>query len=249
MKSSTKVAGVLVTGFSWVGTSWAPGGWGAPASQLCAGVPGVPPSGALQRPAFYKPELGFTVLNQQTLKEAEFPSQLHFSLVKLSVEDTGILAGSKWTKVEGVQSAVKADQTTYLCPTAADGNTSFWIEVKLGAEHAGTQLWAFKSIPAPRTGISTVKFCTLNVGYVPDEIKDGRSLHKLKTVAQWVPQTFRTCSPGGFSPVLAIVHDNGQGKRRFLAVKMQLGGHHKILMHCDTLPSELHTGDCEPNWN
>jgi hypothetical protein len=211
-------------------------------SQLCPGV--TAPLTSLHRPAFLSEE-GFMSKNKALLQVAGFPSRLDFDGVILSVEIPQILCDFEWAEEVSKQGvAVKAEQMMYLCPRADDDqNTSFWIEVNL--KSTGTKIWAFRSIKAARGPTSTIKFCTLDVQYVVTG-------EKITLVPQdrWRVQPFQTCSPGGFDPVRAIVLREG-ARSRFLALVMQHGpgAQRKTLMHCDSLPANLHGDKFQPDWD
>lgn len=200
--------------------------------------------------AFFKKEDGFVSLNECLLGQGtSFPCSIEVDGVGLSVQVAEILSGSRWNRqVSSAGAPVPAKPEMYLCPILVDHNPtvqvhnpSFWIEVNTGLS-GSTKIWAFRAFPKPGGTGSTIKLSILQVGIV---VTGGKPVPVGGTT--WVPQTFNAC-PAGFSPVEAIVFDQGDGRARFLALVMQSTYEKKTLMHCDTLPQNLYSDQLCPRW-
>ena len=196
----------------------------------------------LATPAFFAKDDGFVKVNKVLLGGGtSFPCSLDVDGVRLSVQVPEILSGSKWTGDIPVQ----AQKEMYLRPPAQDhdpiqnDHTSFWIEA---ATSGTTRIWAFRAFPKDGGTGSNVKLSILQVGIV---VTGGKM--KLVGAAKWVPQTFNAC-PAGFSPVEAIVFDQGDGRPRFLALVMRSSHMEKTLMHCHELPEHLYSDVLCPRW-
>lgn len=183
---------------------------------------------------------GYSSVNESLLRQCGFPCSIEAHEVELSVQDPEILRRSMWYR--RVAPVVRPEPLMYLRPTVDEHeDPSFWIEIN--SELSGTtNIWAFRAF-RKRGQPPTIKLSILQVEVV---VTGGKV--ELLGGLEWTSQTFNA-SPAGFTPVEAIMTNQGEGRGRFLALVMQSTLHKKTLMHCHRLPLNLCTGPLSPRWN